>query len=197
VAYSIAKIGGREIKLELTDKTRSSAFWQLLVKPAAYSAAALKAAFAGAAGVLTGASSPIYKQTTLAPESLTPEQQEIWDRVKAEEWYHTIDLGNGLTTPGQFNHAPLLKHYRLPERLDGLRALDVATMDGFFAFEMEKRGAASVTALDVDTIGELDFPPLRRRKLAPGGVERSAQRSFLSGPADSEVASRAAADERL
>jgi len=78
-------------------------------------------------------------------------------RIRAISWYHTIELPDGTVTPGQFDHRALLPRYGLPARLDGQRALDVATFDGFWAFEMEKRGAA-VTAIDLDSTRDLDFP---------------------------------------
>ena len=78
--------------------------------------------------------------------------------VDAYPWYHTLDLGHGVVTPGMFDHRPVLGRYPLPDDLSGLRCLDVATMDGFWAFEMERRGAASVTALDLEDPEELDWP---------------------------------------
>ena len=51
--------------------------------------------------------------------------------------------------------------YGLPERMDGMRALEVGTWDGFWAFEMERRGA-EVVALDLDDERDLDWPPRRR-----------------------------------
>src|SRR5262249_52155118 len=41
----------------------------------------------------------------------------------------------------------MLRHMPLPERCDGLRALDIGVSDGFFAFELERRGA-EVLAID-------------------------------------------------
>jgi tRNA (mo5U34)-methyltransferase len=82
-------------------------------------------------------------------------------------WYHTLDFGDGLESPGQFDHRPLLPHYRLPERLDGRRVLDVATFDGFWAFEFERRGAAEVVAIDLDGPAQLDLPADVRRGLTP------------------------------
>jgi 2-polyprenyl-3-methyl-5-hydroxy-6-metoxy-1,4-benzoquinol methylase len=81
-------------------------------------------------------------------------------RAEAERypWYHSIDLGNGVVTEGMFDHRPVLDRYPLPDDLSGLRCLDVATMDGFWAFEMERRGAASVTAIDLDSPEDLDWP---------------------------------------
>jgi tRNA (mo5U34)-methyltransferase len=62
-------------------------------------------------------------------------------------------------TPGLFDHQPLLPHYHLPENLKDMRILDVATYDGFWAFEFEKRGAAEVVAMDLATWNEIDIPP--------------------------------------
>jgi tRNA (mo5U34)-methyltransferase len=42
-----------------------------------------------------------------------------------------------------------------------MRALEVGTWDGFWAFEMERRGA-EVVAIDLDDERDLDWPPRRR-----------------------------------
>ena len=81
------------------------------------------------------------------------------DEVARYPWYHTIDLGDGVVTPGMFDHRPVLHRYPLPRDLTGLRCLDVGTMDGFWAFEMERRGAAEVVAVDVEDPSQLDWPP--------------------------------------
>jgi len=52
--------------------------------------------------------------------------------------------------------------YRLPADLSGQRALDVGTFEGFWAFELERRGAEEVVALDVDDVRQLDWPPRLR-----------------------------------
>src|SRR3954451_22751816 len=77
-------------------------------------------------------------------------------------WYHTLDLGDGVVTKGMFDHRPHLHHYPIPADLTGKHCLDVATMDGFWAFEMERRGAASVTALDLEDPEALDWPAALR-----------------------------------
>src|SRR5436309_15779160 len=87
--------------------------------------------------------------------------QNAAERVSARSWYHTLELAPGLTTQGWFDLRPFVSRYGLPERMDGMRALDVGTWDGFWAFEMERRGA-DVVALDLDDQGELDWPPRRR-----------------------------------
>ena len=78
--------------------------------------------------------------------------------VERYPWYHTLELGDGVVTTAMFDHRPVLDRYPVPAELSGLRCLDVGTMDGFWAFEMERRGAASVTAVDLDDPEALDWP---------------------------------------
>jgi tRNA (mo5U34)-methyltransferase len=87
---------------------------------------------------------------------------------KAEEtsWYHTLELSPGHVTEGMFDLRPYVYRYGLPESMAGMRALDVGTWDGFWAFEMERRGA-DVVALDIDDERELDWPPRRRPSIFP------------------------------
>src|SRR5215210_4317698 len=73
-------------------------------------------------------------------------------------WYHTLELAPGVATPGMFDHRPHVGRYPLPGDLTGKRCLDVGTMDGFWAFEMERRGAAEVVALDVLDPHAWDWP---------------------------------------
>jgi tRNA (mo5U34)-methyltransferase len=65
-------------------------------------------------------------------------------------WFHSFDLGNGVTTSG-FKSANHLKNelqaLRLPD-LRGKSVLDIGAMDGFYSFEAERRGAKRVVALD-------------------------------------------------
>ena len=86
---------------------------------------------------------------------------DLGTRLGAATWYHTIELPGGLVTPGLFDHRDLVAEYGLPSSLAGQRALDVATFDGFWAYELERRGA-DVTALDLATTREIDFPPQAR-----------------------------------
>src|SRR5688572_22496224 len=86
---------------------------------------------------------------------------DLHGRVQALQWYHDLELAPGLRTNGWFDMSEFVDHYGLPERMDGMRALDVGTWDGFWAFEMERRGA-EVVALDLDDESRLDWPPRRR-----------------------------------
>lgn len=78
--------------------------------------------------------------------------------VERYPWYHTLELADGVVTAGMFDHRPVMHRYPLPLDLSGMRCLDVATMDGFWAFEMERRGAASVVAIDLGDPEALDWP---------------------------------------
>jgi tRNA (mo5U34)-methyltransferase len=64
------------------------------------------------------------------------------------KWYHSIDLGNGVVTPGVDDSVNKLRRLGFPERLDGKTVLDIGSWDGFFAFEAERRGAKRVLATD-------------------------------------------------
>ncbi len=90
----------------------------------------------------------------------------VLERAKETGWYHTLELSPGHVTEGMFDLRPYMHRYGLPERMEGMRALDVGTWDGFWAFEMERRGA-EVIALDLDDERELDWPPRRRPSTFP------------------------------
>jgi tRNA (mo5U34)-methyltransferase len=91
------------------------------------------------------------------PVTLSPEVQKMMDRISAVDWYQVIDLPNGLTTAGLVDHRDQLDNYGLPDDMTGMRALDVATYDGFWAREMERRGA-EVVAIDIETLADVDVP---------------------------------------
>ena len=71
------------------------------------------------------------------------------ERVREIDWFHSIDLGDGIVTPGREGAtAAKLERIGLPESLAGRSVLDVGAWDGFFAFEAERRGAERVLATD-------------------------------------------------
>ncbi|MGH9278680.1 MAG: class I SAM-dependent methyltransferase [Acidimicrobiales bacterium] len=100
------------------------------------------------------------------------------ERIASIWWYHTIELPGGVVTPGFYDHRPLVARYGLPDNLAGRRVLDVATFDGFWAFEMERRGA-KVVATDIDRVSELDLPPQARDALLAHGRDRPSGEGFL------------------
>jgi tRNA (mo5U34)-methyltransferase len=73
-------------------------------------------------------------------------------------WYHRIELAPGVVTPGVQPSRELLGRLDvlgLPRDCTGLRVLDVGCSDGFFSFEMERRGAEviGIDYADADATG--------------------------------------------
>lgn len=114
----------------------------------------------------------IDSRTALAPSDANEvaEPSDLAAEVANSGWYHTIELPGGVVTPGQFDHRPLVDRYGLPETMKNMTALDVATFDGFWAFEMERRGA-QVTAIDIARASDVDLPPRALEQLASEGID--------------------------
>src|SRR5207302_5180024 len=72
---------------------------------------------------------------------------------------NTLSLARRAWTPGWFGLRGVIAEVPLPTSLAGARVLDVGTFDGFWAFEMERRGAAEVVAIDVLDPAGWDWPP--------------------------------------
>lgn len=91
------------------------------------------------------------------PESVYP---KAWvERARRINWYHSFTLDQGVEIEGQFDLRPHLHRYGIPEDLTGKTVLDVGASNGFFSFELERRGAEKVVAVDLPTIAEHDFTP--------------------------------------
>jgi tRNA (mo5U34)-methyltransferase len=81
----------------------------------------------------------------------------------------------GVVTPGGWDLRPTAERIPWPASLDGMRCLDVGTMDGFWAFELERRGAAEVVATDLPHSGAADpFPGAGGNAVARGQTFRVA-----------------------
>lgn len=115
-------------------------------------------------------------------------------------WYHTIDLGDGLITPGLYDYRETIADFHFPADMRGMTVLDVGSATGFFAFEFEHRGAR-VVSTELPSLRDLDrFPgqsvenSLRKieRMIFPDGLdleskrrgdsERELYRCLLDGP---------------
>jgi tRNA (mo5U34)-methyltransferase len=70
------------------------------------------------------------------------------DLVSNREWFHTMDLGHGIVTPGIDETLQKVERLGLPESLNGKSVLDIGAYDGAFSFEAERRGAKRVLATD-------------------------------------------------
>lgn len=73
------------------------------------------------------------------------------------EWYHTMEVAPGVVTPGWFDTRGVAESLPWPD-LSGRRCLDVGTFEGFWAFEMERRGATEVVAVDILDPRAWDWP---------------------------------------
>src|SRR3954454_18825307 len=96
----------------------------------------------------------------------SPEARELHRNVAAiPYWFHSIDLGMGVVTPGfksSRSHRKELASFRLPD-LRGKSVLDIGAWDGFYSFAAERLGAARVVALDHHVWG-LDWEAKHRYK---------------------------------
>jgi tRNA (mo5U34)-methyltransferase len=75
------------------------------------------------------------------------------DQLRSEmntiPWFHRLDLGHGLHTPGRdIEAAAKIDFVKLPSDLKGHTVLDIGAWDGLFSFAAEQRGAARVLATD-------------------------------------------------
>jgi tRNA (mo5U34)-methyltransferase len=77
-----------------------------------------------------------------------PIDSKLLDEISHIKWFHQIDLGNGIITPGLIDTKHSLLRYQIPSDLSGKSFLDIGSWDGFFAFEAERRGAKRVLATD-------------------------------------------------
>jgi 2-polyprenyl-3-methyl-5-hydroxy-6-metoxy-1,4-benzoquinol methylase len=76
--------------------------------------------------------------------------RRLSDELAHLGWYHSIELPDGRVIPGLQTIEQLrerIARYPIPQDLSGKRVLDIGAWDGWFSFEMERRGA-SVVALD-------------------------------------------------
>jgi tRNA (mo5U34)-methyltransferase len=76
--------------------------------------------------------------------------------AEVKRWYHSIEIAPGVLTPGWFDLRPIVDRLPWPD-VHGKRCLDVGTSDGFLAFELERRGAAEVLAVDIAGHSEWDW----------------------------------------
>ena len=91
------------------------------------------------------------------------------DQLGKLGWYHSIDLPDGTVIPGIQTIEQLrgrIAQYPIPQDLRGKRVLDIGAWDGWFSFEMERRGAE---VLAVDSARQETF--FQAKKLLNSKVE--------------------------
>ena len=97
------------------------------------------------------------------------------ESVAALDWYHTLELAPGVVTRGWFDTRDIVADLPFPAPLAGRRCLDVGTFDGFWAFEMERRGADEVVAIDVLDPQAWDWPAAARPEVVEAIGRRKAR----------------------
>src|SRR5438477_7016165 len=83
-------------------------------------------------------------------QAYTAETQKQIGELNRLGWYHSLELPDGQVIQGLQTLDQLrlrLAQFPIPADLTGKRVLDIGAWDGWFSFEMEKRGA-SVLAID-------------------------------------------------
>jgi tRNA (mo5U34)-methyltransferase len=75
----------------------------------------------------------------------------IAEQIERYFWFHSINLGNGITTRGLKSPDIHLKEAAAiynPIRMDGVSVIDIGAWNGFYSFEAKHRGASRVLATD-------------------------------------------------
>jgi tetratricopeptide (TPR) repeat protein len=84
----------------------------------------------------------------------------VADQIASHFWWHSIDLGNGIVTPGKKRPARMAAEFAntfARISLVGKSVLDIGAWNGGFSVEAARRGAARVVALDHYTWNLADF----------------------------------------
>ena len=114
------------------------------------------------------------------------------DEVAALDWYHTIELPGGIVTPGFYDHRGVVGRLPIPPSLAGCRCLDVGSSDGFWAFQMWRRGASEVLSIDLEDPARQEWQGERRvegQEGASPGIpepERTSPTASVSGAWEGE-----------
>jgi tRNA (mo5U34)-methyltransferase len=111
--------------------------------------------------------------------------KEQIDILNQKGWYHSIQLPDGRVIEGVQGIDHLQKRigrFPIPEDLTGKRVLDVGAWDGWFSFEMERRGAEvmAVDCIDVEKFriahellgSKVDYRVMDVDELSPATVGR-------------------------
>jgi 2-polyprenyl-3-methyl-5-hydroxy-6-metoxy-1,4-benzoquinol methylase len=117
------------------------------------------------------------------PPMRTSQSTDVDARAVVEDvpvWYHTMQLAPGVVSPGYFDLRPIVDLMPWPE-VAGRRCLDVGTYDGHLAFELERRGASEVIAVDLGSHEQLDWPPMLRRRGLPALMREVVGRDMGTG----------------
>jgi tRNA (mo5U34)-methyltransferase len=79
------------------------------------------------------------------------DRETLAERVRQIQWFHSIDLGHGIVTPGV--KSPIIHRAEYaavfdPVELNGRSVIDIGAWNGASSFEAKRRGAARILATD-------------------------------------------------
>jgi 2-polyprenyl-3-methyl-5-hydroxy-6-metoxy-1,4-benzoquinol methylase len=96
-------------------------------------------------------------------------EEELINEMSKHYWYHTIPINDRISTPGDprfLNSKKFIKYYEdLGINFSDKDVLDIACYDGLFSFDVEKKGANRILAIDyiVSIAKELLIPYLKSK----------------------------------
>lgn len=101
--------------------------------------------------------SPTFEGTIREFPEYGQPRETLLARARELDWYHTLRLDDSFTTQGLFALERYVPFFLMPESLAGLDCLEIGAGNGYWSFQMERRGAASVTATDIGNFADTDF----------------------------------------
>jgi tRNA (mo5U34)-methyltransferase len=105
------------------------------------------------------------------PGAADPRSERARDLVRDADfvWHQRFELAPGVVTPGENDIVWLLNEAAIPDDMSGMTALDIGTTNGGAAFELERRGAERVVAIDIEDPRHYGFDVLS--EFVGSGVE--------------------------
>lgn len=78
------------------------------------------------------------------------DKKALRQQVRSLRWFHQIDFGNGIVSPGWIRQSKIRRMSRLifDRPIQGKTVLDIGCWDGAYSIEAARRGAARVLATD-------------------------------------------------
>ena len=137
----------------------------------------------------------------VSTQSARPGRRRPSDIASNHDWYHTLELAPGVLTPGIVDVRPV-ERVPIPASLEGKRCLDIGTWDGFWAFEMERRGGRGARSrcarsLPVGLAGARPDPRVLRRRQGEPRANQAQRQRLPDRPRCPRVHGRTTCDDRV